>query len=363
MARTAEARERWGVLRQVWGLLRGGRLSPTRAALSLFVGVFIGCQPAFGLHFVLCLLVCLPFRLDFVLAYLAANVSNPLVAPFLVVLELEVGTWILSGVTPSFDFSMARDLSVGGVASQVLVGAQLVGVSVASAAALLGYVVTAVLRRDSVAETSDAALSRTVARYGRCRRGDRAYVATKLRLDPLTRQLESFDEALGVVLDVGSGRGQYSLYLVELGRAERVIGFDWDKRKVAVARAAADGAADFRVGDASAAALPPCDTLLLIDVLHYFSLEAQDQLLDRCSAALRPGGRLLVRELDATRALSSRIARLLERVATRSGYNRAGQLSFRSHEDLLRRLGSLGFSCEAATGEGPNVLIVARRSG
>lgn len=364
VAPKADAYEQLGVPRRIWRLLRGGRLSPTRAAFSLFVGVFIGCQPVFGLHFVLCLIVCLPLRLDFVLAYLAANVSNPFVAPFLVFLELEVGAWLLFGVTPSFDFSMARDLSVVGLARQVLVGAQLVGLAVASVAAGVGYVVTASLSTDSTPSASDDALRRTVARYAACRRADRSYVAAKLRLDPLTLQLERFDEPLGVVLDVGCGRGQFSLYLAELGRSAEVVGFDWDPRKVSVARAAAGRVADYRIRDASDAELPECDTILLIDVLHYLTYEEQDRLLQQCKEALRANGRLLVRELDATRTWSSRMARWFERVATRSGYNRARQLSFRSQGDLVQRLEELGFTCETpcTDGNGPNLLVVARRA-
>ena len=48
------------------------------------VGLFIGALPLYGLHFPLCAAVCLPLRLDLVAAYLAAQVSNPFVAPFLV---------------------------------------------------------------------------------------------------------------------------------------------------------------------------------------------------------------------------------------------------------------------------------------
>ena len=53
------------------------------------------------------------------------------------------------------------------------------------------------------------------------------------------------------------------------------------------------------------AAIPPADTVLLVDVLHYVSIEEQDAILDRAAAAVRPGGRLLVREADTERGLRS----------------------------------------------------------
>src|SRR5438128_2439083 len=77
-------------------------------------------------------------------------------------------------------------------------------------------------------------------------------------------------ENLGEVVDVGTGRGQMAIMLLESGVATRVIGTDWDEKKLEDARAASkDLPASYEKADVREFSPPPCDTLLLIDVLHY----------------------------------------------------------------------------------------------
>ena len=107
-------------------LLRGEG-SATRVGLSVGLGLFIGCQPLYGLHLPLCLLVCLPFGLDALLAYVAANISNPLVAPFLLLCEVEVGSLLLRGHALAFDIGAARRADLAGIAREVALGSVVVG--------------------------------------------------------------------------------------------------------------------------------------------------------------------------------------------------------------------------------------------
>src|SRR5690606_2259709 len=57
-------------------------------------------------------------------------------------------------------------------------------------------------------------------------------VRVKLLSDPVTRMIvERLGEGAGVlgeVLDLGTGRGQMPLIMLELGRATRAYGIDWD---------------------------------------------------------------------------------------------------------------------------------------
>jgi len=359
--------ERLGALRALWRLLRGGDPTPLCTAVSVFVGIYIGCQPVYGLHLVLCLVVCLPLRLDVVVAYLAANISNPLFAPFLLFAEAEAGAWLLSGRLPSFDLSLARETTVQGLAWHVVVGAQVVGLGLAAGFGALAFGLSAGLRRGRRrGSPAYAARSRTIRRYSECSLADRMYVAMKLELDPLTRSLEAFDAPLGRVLDVGCGRGQFSLLLRELELAHSVEGFDWDPRKISVAQGAARGDAGYAVGDVLTAELPACDTLLLFDVLHYLELPAQRELVERLTRRVAEGGRLLIREMDGQAGWSSQLGQWFERVATKSGYNRARQaLCFQPLRALLNQLEALGFECSydrrGSRWSGPNVLVVAQR--
>jgi SAM-dependent methyltransferase len=328
--------------------------------------LFIGCQPLYGLHLVLVLAVCVPLRLDAVLAYLAANISNPLMAPFLIFSEVEVGAYLLTGRWVAFDVAQARATGALGFAQQLLVGSVAVGAGLA----LLGFGVAWLFasRRQNAASVAparddafEAAVERTRGRYDAVAPAHRYYVAGKLAFDPVFKLLAELGQ-LGRVLDLGCGRGQLALLLLELGRATRVVGLDSDADKIEVARKAGPEG-DFQIADVAHAELPLADTILLIDVLHYLPLAEQDALLVAARRALAPGGRLLVRELDGDPSARSGITRIFEWLGRKIGVNRGRATAYRSASSLTQLLEAQGLSCrvQGASESTPfaNVLIVA----
>ena len=56
--------------------------SPSKQAIAVGVGVFIGCIPIFGIHLVLVLFVATVLRLSRMRMYASTWISNPLFAPF-----------------------------------------------------------------------------------------------------------------------------------------------------------------------------------------------------------------------------------------------------------------------------------------
>jgi SAM-dependent methyltransferase len=204
------------------------------------------------------------------------------------------------------------------------------------------------------------------------------YVRVKLIGDPVTRLVASVagehDGALGELLDIGTGRGQMALMLLELGRATSARGLDWDKRKIAEAtRAAAASGSDraalpahFEVAEAAGATFEPADTVLLIDLLHYLTIAEQDLLIQRAADAVRPGGRLLIREADTERGWRSLLTWLEELLFTAVRFNRGARVRFRAARELVAELESHGLQCDVrpAWGRTPfsNVLVVATRA-
>jgi uncharacterized protein (DUF2062 family)/2-polyprenyl-3-methyl-5-hydroxy-6-metoxy-1,4-benzoquinol methylase len=367
-------------LRGVWRRLRGTRGSALRAALAVAIGLFIGCQPLYGLHFVLVLLVCVPLRLDAALSYLVANISNPLVAPFLIVAEVETGSFVMSGHWVKLDVEQARATGAAGFAGQLALGGVLVGAVLALIGFGLAFALAwwgARLRGESAAASSDpaptlegqqelsAAIERTRRRYDACPASARYYVAGKLALDPVNRLLAELPGSFGNVLDLGCGRGQLALLLLELGRATCVVGLDSDARKVEVARRAGPEAS-FRVAEVAPETLERADTILLIDVLHYMPLAEQDAVLRAAAQRLAPGGRLLVRELDADferGRVRSSATRFFEWLGRNIGMNRGRATAYRSAKELSAVLESCGLDCsviDASDGTPlANVLLVA----
>jgi uncharacterized protein (DUF2062 family)/2-polyprenyl-3-methyl-5-hydroxy-6-metoxy-1,4-benzoquinol methylase len=350
----------------LWQRLRGTPGSPVRAAVAVALGLFIGCQPVYGLHFVLVLAVCVPLRLDSVLCYLAANISNPLVAPFLIFAEVETGAYLLTGRFVTFDVQQARATGAAGFAAQLLLGSLVVGALLALLGLVLAWPLAARYGRSRVgaalASELESAMERTRARYASAPVADRYYVVGKLAADPMFRPISELSGDFGRVLDLGCGRAQLAALLWELGRARALTGVDSDARKIEVARRAVPEGT-FDVGDVAGRDLPTADTILLIDVLHYLPLAEQDGLLRSAARALAPGGRLLIRELDAEPSARSASTRFFEWFFRKIGVNRGRAAHYRPAADVLAVLKGAGLRCEiqGAAERTPfaNVLIVA----
>ena len=285
------------------------------------LGLFVGAQPVFGCHLPIILFACLWLRLDALIAYVAANISNPLFVAALLTAEVQVGALLRTGSLLRFSRALDRADAFAGFAGDLAVGAPVLGLGLAAAGGAVTFAALAVAERlrprgappSPYRLPPDAppwvqAVERVAGRYApsdgatAAERSRFHYVRTKLLGDPVAKLVASVEGeapgALGEVVDVGTGRGQLPVLLLELGRATRAHGVDWDSSKVEAARRAAevtlDGSppleATFEAGDARAAELPPADTVTLIDVLHYFTIEEQDALLLRAAAAVRAGG-------------------------------------------------------------------------
>ena len=152
------------------------------------------------------------------------------------------------------------------------------------------------------------ALVRTAVRYRACSRFVRHYVASKLLRDPIHHAVLAIaaERTLGRVADIGCGRGQVGLALLEAGGAIAVTGLDWAGHSLEDARRAGAGL-PFTVQAQDLAAsptIPDCDTALIIDVLYLLRQHQATCLLQLAAAAARRC--LIVRTLDADRGLRSR---------------------------------------------------------
>lgn len=105
------------------------------------------------------------------------------------------------------------------------------------------------------------------------------------------------------------------------------------------------------------------DLVTIFDVLHYLDHRSQDEVLLRVRAALRPGGRLLMRVGDADGGLRFHVSAGVDlAVCLLRGHPRP-RLYGRSVEDWLARLDGLGFATRGLRLDDrkpfANVMIVA----
>jgi len=204
----------------------------------------------------------------------------------------------------------------------------------------------------------------------------------KLGFDPVFRHVlqHGLLAAGGRVLDIGCGQGLLASLLLAAGRADawpegwapaprgaRVTGIELMLRDVERARRALGGAAEFHCADMRDAQLPACDAVVILDVLHYIDLAAQDALLARVHQALAPGGRLLLRVGDAQARHGFAVSQWVDRIVTAVRGHRVPPTFCRPLPAWMARLQALGFAVEARPmSQGmpfANVLLVAQRAG
>lgn len=135
-------------IRAWWRKLLREHQHPPEVGLAVGIGLFIGCLPLYGLHLPICIGLAALFKLNKVTLYAAANISNPLLAPVLVVLGLGLGQLVRTGTwaLPPMDEGRAFLDQVALWSGQVpdlflscLLGSALLGVLVGVPGGLLAW--------------------------------------------------------------------------------------------------------------------------------------------------------------------------------------------------------------------------------
>ena len=203
----------------------------------------------------------------------------------------------------------------------------------------------------------------------------------KLGGDPVFRALlaRGLLPARGRIVDLGCGQGVLEALLGAAlrcharGRWPRgwppppqleATGVDLRRAGIERARIACGAAAQFELGDIRTFPLPPCEAIVILDVLHYVDAAAQEQVLQRCHAALRDGGSLLLRVTDPEGGWRARMTTIGDQLISALRGMVAPRLHTRPAGEWMALLRRIGFDVDATPmSEGTpfsNVLLVAR---
>lgn len=149
----------------------------------------------------------------------------------------------------------------------------------------------------------------------------------------------------GQIVDLGCGFGLFAAWLALEAPTRRVWGVDMDGSKITRAQhwfGHLDNVR-FALGDLETVTVPPCDAVVIYDVLHHLRPEAAEALLSRAWSALRPGGLLVVKENDTSPPWKHWLNQGIEVYAHRSGLTHGEPATLRSLADWQRRVAHAGF--------------------
>ncbi len=290
-----------GDLRSTIYALRTEGQGAGREACAIGVGLLIGCSPFYGLHLLISWVCGWMLGLNRLKMYLAANISNPIVAPLLVFVEMQTGAWLRNGSFLALTLQTAKTMTPWQLGADLLLGSVVIGLVLGSLGGLTTYFM---LRSGPADPVFDAIARRASDRYVGASISAWEFARGKLRGDPVYRQV-LFGEWLpsgGSVLDIGCGQGLTLAVLAEgkIPRFDRLVGIELRPHRARLARAALGDDAEIIESDARNVSPRGFRAVLLFDVLQMMSKADQDALLSTVVDALEPGGIILVREADAS---------------------------------------------------------------
>ena len=194
------------------------------------------------------------------------------------------------------------------------------------------------------------------------------FARAKLGGDPLFRSLLESGAVppRARVLDIGCGQGLLASLLAASDALAasnqwptawaappthtRYTGIDLMARDIARAKqalAASPLQPTLICGDMCATPFEPCDVVVLLDVLHYVDIPAQDEVLASVRSALAPRGRLVLRVGDRSQPWRFLASQWIDRIVVSIRRRRVGFTWGRTLEQWRAALQAHGFAVQA----------------
>jgi len=100
-------------LHSLWDQVRTEHNTPGQVGGAVGVGLFLGTLPLYGIHFPLCLAAAWLLKLNKITVYVAANISIPPIAPFLIAGGIALGETLRFGQIRPLDMDQAQGFIAG----------------------------------------------------------------------------------------------------------------------------------------------------------------------------------------------------------------------------------------------------------
>ncbi len=127
------------------------------------------------------------------------------------------------------------------------------------------------------------------------------YARIKVALEDNYKPFDDLVPKQGDIIDLGCGYGFLCYMLSFLSEDRTITGVDYDEEKIETALNcySKNDRVHFYAADVKIFPLTQYDGIVIADVLHYLTPDDQEFMIERCIHALKPGGRLIIREGNA----------------------------------------------------------------
>lgn len=120
---------------------------------------------------------------------------------------------------------------------------------------------------------------------------------------PFLEEIGQYLPERGRVLDLGCGFGLFSLFYARTGPDRRLTGVDLNPARIERARRSAGKLgldnAEFHVGNVLEWEIEESfDAIYLLDVVHHLPQDQVPSFLEKVAALVKPGGRLILKEVE-----------------------------------------------------------------
>jgi uncharacterized protein (DUF2062 family) len=362
--------------------LRTEGASRSREAWAIGLGIFVGCSPFIGLHLLMAIALGWLLRLNRLKLYLAANLVNPLIMPAILFAEVQTGSWLRRGVGYPLSLPEIGAIDLWHFGGDLLLGSLVIGGVLGGLAGCATYASLGRAYRDPeftrlVRAAADRYLGTSMIAW--------EFARAKLRNDPVYRAvlLSGALPVTGRLVDVGCGQGLLLALIAQARVAApsgawpagwppapvslELAGIELRTRMSRLARHALGADAAIVTGDAREADLGRAQVIVLFDVLHLVDRTSQEAIVRRAAAALEPGGRLLIREADASAGWRFQMVRFGNRVTALTQGRWSAPFAFRTADGWRALLRDAGLEVSVQPmGEGTpfaNVLLAAVKAG
>lgn len=337
-------------------------VKPGKLGLAVAIGFTIGLTPLYGLHLLVAILAAIAFRLNVAVVYAAAHVSIPPFIPLIAVACVQVGHYAIHQDAMPL-MAQSSDELLKSFPLYWMLGSVILGPTAGGILGLFVFKIAARRKRSSNAKPD--AFAASTERLYQAFLPDGRFAAEvlrgKVRHDVVYAQVFAAVRPTDALVDVGGGHGALPLLVAASRQAQQEkrdtsqapVVIDWDEPKLAAGRRAAERLGvhvDFVAADVfKSPHLEPntADCVTCLDVLHYASHGLQRELVQRMAAALKPGGRLIIRDMNADLGFRTFCTVIQEKMSLLTKRTLASAIVPRSGTELMAQLAALGLHVTA----------------